>query len=36
MKWFAEARLGVFIHWGIYSVKGVDESWSFYNHCSLP
>ncbi|MBK7030221.1 MAG: alpha-L-fucosidase [Bacteroidales bacterium] len=31
MKWFAEARLGVFIHWGIYSVKGVDESWSFYN-----
>jgi len=31
MKWFAEARLGIFIHWGIYSVKGIDESWSFYN-----
>lgn len=31
MKWFAEARLGIFIHWGIYSVKGIDESWSFFN-----
>ncbi len=31
MKWFAEAKLGVFIHWGIYAVNGIDESWSFYN-----
>lgn len=31
MKWFAEAKLGIFIHWGIYSVKGIDESWSFFN-----
>lgn len=31
MQWFKDARLGIFIHWGIYSVKGVDESWSFYN-----
>jgi len=31
MKWFDEARLGIFIHWGIYSVNGIDESWSFYN-----
>ena len=31
MQWFADAKLGIFIHWGIYSVKGVDESWSFYN-----
>lgn len=31
MKWFQEARLGIFIHWGIYSVDGIDESWSFYN-----
>ena len=30
-QWFTEAKLGIFIHWGIYSVKGVDESWSFYN-----
>lgn len=31
MQWFADAKLGVFIHYGIYAVKGVDESWSFYN-----
>lgn len=31
MQWFSDAKLGIFIHWGIYSVKGVDESWSFYN-----
>lgn len=31
MQWFADARLGIFIHWGIYAVKGVDESWSFHN-----
>ena len=31
MAWFADAKLGIFIHWGIYSVKGIDESWSFYN-----
>ena len=31
MEWFAKAKLGIFIHWGIYSVKGVSESWSFFN-----
>ncbi|RAV28734.1 alpha-L-fucosidase [Sinomicrobium soli] len=31
MEWFSDARLGIFIHWGIYAVDGVDESWSFYN-----
>lgn len=31
MQWFAEAKLGIFIHWGIYAVKGIDESWSFHN-----
>jgi alpha-L-fucosidase len=31
MQWFNEAKLGIFIHWGIYSVRGIDESWSFYN-----
>lgn len=31
MQWFADAKLGIFIHAGIYSVQGVDESWSFYN-----
>lgn len=31
MDWFSKAKLGIFIHWGIYSVRGVSESWSFYN-----
>jgi len=31
MDWFRDARLGIFIHWGIYSVDGIDESWSFFN-----
>lgn len=31
MQWFEDAKLGIFIHWGIYAVNGVDESWSFYN-----
>lgn len=30
--WFEEAKLGIFIHWGIYAVKGVAESWSFYHN----
>ena len=29
--WFRKAKLGIFIHYGIYSVKGVSESWSFHN-----
>ncbi|NTS41379.1 alpha-L-fucosidase [Flavisolibacter sp. BT320] len=32
MQWFADAKLGIFVHYGIYAVKGVDESWSFYNN----
>src|SRR4249919_1648623 len=31
MQWFKDAKLGIFIHWGIYSVNGVDESWGFFN-----
>lgn len=31
MQWFADAKLGIFIHIGIYAVDGVDESWSFHN-----
>ena len=32
MEWFEDAKLGIFIHWGIYSVNGIDESWSFFNN----
>lgn len=31
LRWFNDARLGIFIHWGIYSVNGIGESWSFHN-----
>ena len=31
MQWFKDAKFGVFIHWGIYAVDGIDESWSFFN-----
>lgn len=30
MEWFRDAKLGIFIHWGIYAVDGVSESWSFH------
>jgi alpha-L-fucosidase len=29
--WFSGAKLGIFIHWGLYSVKGIPESWSWFN-----
>lgn len=29
--WFQQAKLGIFIHYGIYAVNGISESWSFYN-----
>lgn len=32
LAWFKDAKFGVFIHWGIYAVNGIDESWSFYNN----
>jgi alpha-L-fucosidase len=31
MQWFQDAKLGIFIHWGVYAVNGIDESWSFFN-----
>ncbi len=29
--WFNEAKLGIFVHFGLYSVNGIPESWSFFN-----
>lgn len=29
-QWFPDAKLGIFVHYGIYAVDGVPESWSFY------
>ncbi|MFO1478350.1 MAG: alpha-L-fucosidase [Verrucomicrobiota bacterium] len=31
MTWFTDARLGIFIHWGIYSEGKGSESWAFHN-----
>jgi len=31
MQWFKDAKLGIFIHYGIYAVNGIAESWSFKN-----
>jgi alpha-L-fucosidase len=31
MQWFSDAKLGIFIHWGIYSLGKTSESWEFHN-----
>ena len=28
MEWFSRAKLGIFIHWGIYSRGDWSESWA--------
>jgi len=30
-QWFVDAKFGIFIHLGMYSLNGVDKSWSFDN-----
>lgn len=30
MEWFSDAKLGIFVHWGMYSLGNESESWSFY------
>jgi alpha-L-fucosidase len=30
LAWFTDARLGIFIHWGIYSEGKGSESWAFH------
>jgi alpha-L-fucosidase len=32
MQWFEDAKLGIFIHYGIYAVDGTGESWPVYNN----
>ena len=31
MEWFSHAKLGIFIHWGIYSKGDMSESWPIFN-----
>ncbi len=28
--WFLDAKLGIFLHWGIYSAGNTSESWAFF------
>ncbi|HQK93812.1 MAG TPA: alpha-L-fucosidase [Armatimonadota bacterium] len=30
LEWFDDARFGMFVHWGIYSVIGMEASWPLY------
>ena len=30
-QWFRDAKFGISLHWGIYAVNGIPESWSFFN-----
>ena len=32
LKWFRDAKLGLFIHWGPSSLKGVEISWARQDH----
>ncbi|MFI6984072.1 alpha-L-fucosidase [Embleya sp. NPDC050154] len=29
--WFTDAKLGIFVHYGIYAVDGIPESWAMYD-----
>ena len=29
-EWYKDAKLGIMLHWGLYSVNGIPESWSFF------
>ncbi|SZD72831.1 Alpha-L-fucosidase [Candidatus Ornithobacterium hominis] len=31
LEWFKEAKLGIFIHWGLYAVDGIQESWGLWH-----
>lgn len=30
-SWFNKAKLGIFLHWGIFTQANVSESWAFFN-----
>ncbi len=32
-QWFPQAGFGLFLHWGIHSVDGIDPSWSMMKGC---
>lgn len=34
-SWYDEAKFGIFVHWGLYSVPSFDNEWFWYNWKSL-
>ena len=36
MKWWVEARFGMFIHWGPVSLKGTEIGWSRGREVPIP
>ena len=32
-QWFPNAGLGLFMHWGMHSVDGVQPAWNMIQHC---
>jgi alpha-L-fucosidase len=36
MKWWTEARFGMFIHWGLVSLKGTEIGWSRGREVPIP
>lgn len=30
-QWYDDAKIGIFIHWGVYSVPSIDSEW-FWDH----
>ena len=31
LAWFKNAKFGIFMHWGVYSVGRTSESWPFFS-----
>jgi alpha-L-fucosidase len=30
-QWYDEAKVGIFLHWGVFSVPGFGNEWFWYN-----
>lgn len=35
-NWYDEAKLGIFIHWGVFSVPSYSSEWFWWNWKGLP
>lgn len=30
-QWYDDAKIGIFVHWGVYSVPGFKSEWFWFN-----